>query len=333
MTNKELIIQQFKLLENQIKIDIDNLTDKNKKTIQMFRLKSISNVIKQLEQIKEINNIDDIKNLHLKGIGKGSLQRIEEILKTKKLSEIKITNNSYLPFIDELKQIFGIGRKKAYELFKYHNIKSINDLKEKYKNNQINLPSVIIKGLKYIDVIQLNIKRKYIDKINTILLETLTEINTDLLGLTCGSYRREKKTSNDIDFVLCNKNLKTQQNIDNHNINYLHTFISTLKNKNLIIESLTKDTVHTKYMGICKIDNIYCRIDIRYIPFNSYYYAILYFTGSKDLNTKMRYVAKSMNYTLNEYGLFDENKKLIVAKSEKHIFELLNLEYLSPKDR
>ena len=106
-----------------------------------------------------------------------------------------------------------------------------------------------------------------------------------------------------------------------------------LKQKTIIVESLTGDNVKTKYMGICKINNVLRRIDIRFIPYESYYPAILYFTGSKDTNTKMRQIALTMNYTLNEYGLFNEKNELIHVNSEQEIFEHLGMEYLSPDKR
>ena len=75
------------------------------------------------------------------------------------------------------------------------------------------------------------------------------------------------------------------------------------------------------------------RIDIRIIPLESYYSALLYFTGSKDFNKQMRLNAITMDYTLNEYGLYDENGKMFKVKSEKDIFDLLNMEYITPDKR
>ena len=69
-------------------------------------------------------------------------------------------------------------------------------------------------------------------------------------------------------------------------------------------------------MGIFKWKNSKPRrIDIRFIPYDSYYSAILYFTGPKDFNKNMRLNAIAQNYTLNEYGLYDENNKLIKVNS------------------
>ena len=87
-------------------------------------------------------------------------------------------------------------------------------------------------------------------------------------------------------------------------------------------------------MGIFKWNNSKPRrIDIRFIPTQSYYSAILYFTGSKDFNKNMRLIAISHNYTLNEYGLYDENKKIFKINSEKDIFDILGMEYITPDKR
>jgi DNA polymerase/3'-5' exonuclease PolX len=47
----------------------------------------------------------------------------------------------------------------------------------------------------------------------------------------------------------------------------------------------------------------------------------------------MRQIALDMGYVLNEYGLFDQNKKMFPVKSEKEIFEILGMEYVTPSKR
>ena len=187
----------------------------------MYRLKSIVKVIKQIEKyVGEIKSSNDLKNIE--GIGKNSLKRIDEILIKGKLSEIKITEESekYLKFINELEDIIGIGRKKAYELFKNHNIKSIAELKKKHDNGEIELPPNIIKGLMYVDKIKENIPRKDIEYLENILMDTALEIDTKLFGIVCGSYRRQKKTSNDIDIIIFHSDMKTKKDIENSKKNY-----------------------------------------------------------------------------------------------------------------
>jgi DNA polymerase/3'-5' exonuclease PolX len=332
--NKENIISQFKLLQKQIQFDIDFSTKEDEKRHNMFRLKAIAKVIKQLEKYKqEINSSSQLKNIE--GIGKKSLSRIDEILKKGKLSEIKITKNTekYLKFIEDLEEVIGIGRKKAYELFKHYNIKSVAQLKEKYEKGEIELPGNIIKGLEYVDKIKDKIPHDDISELEEVLTDMTLEISPKLFGIVCGSYRRNKPTSNDIDFIIVHSDFRTKKDIENSKKNYLEIFITKLKEKNIIVDSLTSENVPTKYMGICNLKGILRRIDIRFMPFNSYYTAILYFTGSKDTNTKMRQIALSMDYTLNEYGLYDENDKEIPIASEKEVFDILGMEYLTPEQR
>ena len=87
-------------------------------------------------------------------------------------------------------------------------------------------------------------------------------------------------------------------------------------------------------MGFCKYKkNPIRRIDIRYVPYKNYNYALLYFTGSKDFNKKIIKIAKSKGYKLSEYGLFDSDNNIIKVKNERDIFRKLSLEYLSPRLR
>ena len=325
----EQIINQFKLLIKQIKFDIDFSTGKTQ-LINMYRLRSILAVLKVLEKYPtKIKSSKELSNI--KGIGKKSLARIDEILKVGKLSEIKISEDidKYLNIISELEDVFGIGRKKAYELFKKHDIKSIDDLKKKYDNKEIELPDNIAKGLKYVGQIKEKIPREEIDKLQNILVSATLEIDPQLFGVVCGSYRRESVVSNDVDFIIVYTG-KT-----NNNTNYIKIFVNLLKNKKIIIDSLTSEDVPTKYMGIYKLNDStpLRRIDIRYVSYESFYSAILYFTGSKDFNRKMRQIALDMGYVLNEYGLFDQNKKMFSVKSEKDIFEILGMEYVTPNRR
>lgn len=332
--SNKLLIDQFSLLVDQIKLDID-FSGGREQLKNMYRLSAIQKVLKILKKFPD--KIKSSKQLvGIKDLGKKSLARVDEILKTGKLSEIKISKDSlkHLKIVSELEDVFGIGRKTAYDLFKTYQIQSLEDLQKKYSKGEIELPENIVKGLKYVGKIKENIPRENITKLSEILQDTVVEISPYLFGVTCGSYRRENPTSNDIDFILVHTDLHTEKDIKKSSINYLHEFIKLLKKKGVLIESLTSDFVPTKYMGICKLENgDLCRIDIRFIPYECFYPAILYFTGSKDLNTKMRQVAIDLGYTLNEYGLFNEKGKMFKVNSEKDIFDLLGMEYLSPNER
>jgi DNA polymerase/3'-5' exonuclease PolX len=92
-------------------------------------------------------------------------------------------------------------------------------------------------------------------------------------------------------------------------------------------------------MGFCKYNKKNYRIDIRLVPLESYFTALVYFTGSYQLNTMMRLSAKKLGYKLNEYGLFKINKQSgliseqIDITSEIELFNILGIDYLEPEQR
>ena len=333
--DKDKILNEFKKLQQQIIFDIDNTTGIIKLKNQ-YRLKSITLSIKVIENYNKLKiTLKDLPDLlKIKGIGEGTIRRIKEILDTGKLSEIKITESDkhYLKMIEELEEIYGIGRITAYKLFKEHRITSIEELLDKINKKEIKLSENIMKGIKYVGKLDTKIPRHDIDEINEFLLDIMFKIDIRLFGTTCGSYRRQKEISGDVDFIIIHHDYKTEK--DKIEVNYLDVVVNKLIEKEFIIDSLTKTDVKTKYMGIFKWKNSkQRRIDIRIFPLESYYSAILYFTGSKDFNRQMRLNAIAHDYTLNEYGLFDENKKMLKVNSEKDIFDLLGMEYITPDKR
>jgi DNA polymerase/3'-5' exonuclease PolX len=335
MTLNSKIINEFKRLLKQIQFDIDNTIDNKEKIKNTFRLKNIKNALliitKYPEKIKDGNDLKEIK-----GIGKGTIDRINEILKKGKLSEIKKEQieNKYLEYLEELETVHGIGRKLAIELYKIYNIKSVKELKSKWKKKEIKLSNVVELGLKYYDKIKNKIPRSEIDNVNILLKSIAKSIDKKLDIIICGSYRRGLPFSNDIDVLLVHPEYNNKSKL----VNYMTIFIDKLIEYKLILDSLTRHDVSGKYMGYFQLDKKHDvrRIDIRYIPYESLYYAIMYFTGSKDFNTKIRLLAINSGYTLNEYGLYKgtgKNKKLLKANSEEDIFKHLGLEYIKPELR
>lgn len=335
------IIEQLDMLIDQIKFDLDN-SSKKEFQINFYKLRQMKNIVNIIKNYdKEIKQGEDLKDI--KGIGKGTINRINEILEKGRLSEIRVSkeHKKYLDQIEELEQIIGIGRKKAYELVTKYGIKSIKDLKDKLEKKEIELNDIIRMGLKYYGVYREGIPRKEIDKINKLIQEEVKKVDKKLDAIICGSYRRKKEISNDIDILLTHENIKTKLDFKSKE-NYLLKFVKQLKNVGFLVDDLTFEDYESKYMGFCKLKsdnkNQYYvrRIDIRYMPYNSYYTALLYFTGSRDFNTKLRNLAKELGFKLNEYGLFkiDDKKKIkIKISSEKDIFDKLGMEYLPPEKR
>lgn len=285
-------------------------------------------IIKNLDfQITNTNQITNIK-----GIGKSTCDKINEILNTGTLSQLNSLVNS--KDILDLQKITGIGPVKAKSLIKdkitlpillninlEHPSSKDSELLNKLTHHQL-------LGLKYFNDLENRIPYIEINDIELYLKKLIQQHFPNLNLIICGSYRRKKPNSGDIDILLYNKN----------NINNLTELLKLLISKKFLTDHLTDINNKTKYMGFCKYKILNRRIDIRFISYNSIASALLYFTGSGEFNKNMRKFALSKGYTINEYGIYklktDGTKGLkIKTECEKDIFNILNLEYVEPEYR
>jgi DNA polymerase (family 10) len=75
--------------------------------------------------------------------------------------------------------------------------------------------------------------------------------------------------------------------------------------------------------------------DLRVVPPESYGAALLYFTGSKAHNVKLRDWAIEKELKLNEYGVFrtDEDEERVAGETEEDVYALFDLPYIVPELR
>ena len=306
--NSKIISEFNKLISNLLYEKPPNYSFK----INSFR--KFIDIVKSLDF--EIKNIEQIKNI--KGIGKGTLDRIKEILDNGNLEENKTKNDCSQNEFNKLQSITGIGPSKAKQLVE-NNI-TFDDLINNKNNILDNLTHHQKLGLKYYYDVLKPIEHETIIKVENYLNKFKFKFNI------CGSYRRKKNTSGDID-VLIQKEDKSLQEI-----------VDILTKKKFLVDHLT-ESGSTKYMGLCRIKNYHCmRIDIRLISKKSYPFALLYFTGSKKTNTFMRNQAIKLGFKLNEYSLINtdtsnNSDSNIYLNSEEEIFKFLKLDYNKPQNR
>ena len=323
--------------------------EENKKSLN-FKIISFRKAINNIKEYKyQILSVEDLNSI--KGVGDGLKKRIEEILETGSLEELQemkqVSDNGQneeldINEIENLKRITGIGPSNATKLLKKNVTLSLllKEIEEiNYDLNRIDEKESLkllthhqLIGLKYFKDLEVKIPRNEIIELEKNIFKLKNELDQNILYQICGSYRREANFSGDIDVLISRTDLN-KDNIKNSNL--LIEFVKLLIANNLIVDNLTKFG-NTKYMGVCKLNeqSIARRIDIRCIPYESYIPAILYFTGNKNHNVKMRKIAIKNNYKLNEYGLFrKDNNEQIILKNEKEIYDLFNIEYIEPKLR
>jgi DNA polymerase/3'-5' exonuclease PolX len=244
-----------------------------------------------------------------KGIGPGLLKHIDTFLTE------KCVNND----LTDLLRITGIGPVKAKKLIDDgYSLQKLLD----YDLTSLTGTGVLthhqLLGVKHFHDLE---KRIPYSDIKTIEGYLKSRTKQDLV--ICGSYRRKKETSGDIDVLI-------------YNGDGIRSFLTTLVNDKFLVDHLTSiDKCTTKYMGMCRYGNTVRRIDIRYIPIEHLPSALLYFTGSGEFNKRMRKEALKCGYTINEYGIYkldtEGNKaEMVPVSCEEDIFKVIGMGYLEP---
>jgi DNA polymerase beta len=308
--------------------ELETLVKKETIEKQTFKVRAYQKVIKQLKSIEKVESWSDLENIS--GIGEKIREKIEEIFKTGKLrSAEKARTKHNLQIYDDLMKIHGVGATKAKQLVEEYKISSIEDLKNKLEENPDLLNNKQKIGLKYYNDINLKIPRKEMEQHESYLLTTLDNLDKDIQITIVGSYRRKVKESGDIDVLVTLRRKTTSE----ERCKLMCKIIEKLKDENYIKSSLALGD--KKYMGIVNLKRKRRarRMDILITSQEEYPFAVLYFTGSQELNIIMRKDAIEMGYRLNEYSLLDKKERPITLKSEEEIFNKLGYKFIPPENR
>jgi len=279
----------------------------------VFKKNAYKKAIKNLSGIK-INSITDIINI--KGIGVKIKEKIEYVIEHFEPETID----------ESLDKIYGIGPAKL-KVLKEKGINTFQKLKDALilDSKLLNAKQKI--GLQYYDDIEKRIPYVEIEEHDKYLHKIILENKKVECINIVGSYRRKKESSGDIDLLIKIKNKDAY-------IGILKEIVEKLKKDKYILEILAcKDK---KFMGIVKLKEsgiIARRLDMLITYPEEYACALLYFTGSKEHNIKIRNKALKMGYTLNEHRMEKikpDVKDIPYFNTEKDIFDFLEMEYIEP---
>jgi len=132
---------------------------------------------------------------------------------------------------------------------------------------------------------------------------------------TCGSLRRMQETIGDIDILASSE----------HPDAVMEAFLELELVGRTLARGDTKCSVIT-LRGL--------QVDLRVVPPDAWGAALIYFTGSKAHNIKIRQLALKQGLTLNEYGLFTvDEKKRVAAHTEEEVYRTLGMPWIPPPMR
>ena len=281
---------------------------------------SVEQLAREPEKLKE-----------LPGIGDRMVEHLAEILKTGDYALRKKLLKKYPATILDVLQLQSLGPKKAALLWKKFKAASVPDIEKLAKDGKLR----DVEG--FGEKSEQNIL-KAIETFNRstgrFLLQT-TELAAEALSAhirkagnavervtPAGSLRRGKETIGDLDLLVTLADGHTSQKevdeIAEHILKFPGIRQTLAHGENKVSFTMDQDL----------------QVDVRLLKKENFGAALLYFTGSKEHNVRLRGRANEMGWTLNEYEMATlKAGKHVAGRTEEEIYAKLKLDFVPPELR
>jgi DNA polymerase (family 10) len=284
------------------------------------------------EEIAETYKTGGRKALEaIPGVGISIAEKIEELLKTGHVKYLEGLERKTPVDLEKLSRLEGLGPKSIKMLYEKLDIRNIADLEAAANAGKIaKLEGFGAKKeeniLKSIGFAKSSGGRFVLGFEMAEILEIekrLSKFSETEKVIVAGSVRRWKETIGDVDILAVSKTPKP----------IMDFFIAMPEVVHVIAHGETKSSVKLR-SGI--------NVDLRVVEEKSYGAALNYFTGSKDHNVALRRIAIAKGWKLNEYGLFEGERrtkkgegdgKMIAGRTEEELYRKLGLDYIEPELR
>jgi DNA polymerase (family 10) len=260
------------------------------------------------------------------GIGKSSLAKIEEFVKTGEIQAHRDLLARIPASLLELLNIPGVGPKTVKAFYHDLHVRSLDDLKKALDDEQVEtLPGfgpkkaeAIRKGIEFVEKATGRIRLDQAMLAAGIVADFLKQLPGVDRVQPAGSLRRRAETVGDVDILVCGNATsgETAEQI-------LNTFAKAPFVERVLGAGGTKASI------LLRTQASPVQVDVRVVPPESFGAAAQYFTGSKAHNIRLREIAVKAGLKLNEYGLFKDEDR-IAGTTEDEIYAKLRLEYVPP---
>ena len=293
----------------------------------VFRINSYRRVARTIADLAvDINDVAARGELEtLPGVGKGSAEKIRQLLETGRLALREQLAQEVPESLLELRGIPGVGPKKIALFWRERNITSLDDLKAALEAGKL----AGLRGLGDKSIEQIRQGLEFLQRsagrirlgVALAIAEHVQAAVRAIQGVrrteAAGSLRRGRETIGDLD-LLC---------IADDPERTIERFTKLAGVVQVLGAGKTKGSVLFEYQPGGTV-----QIDLRVVPAESFGAAWQYFTGSKEHNVHLRELAVKRGWSLNEYGL-TENDRVIAAATEEDIYAALDLPWLPPELR
>jgi len=281
---------------------------------------SIEEIAKDLEKLTE-----------LPGVGDRMAEHIQEILKTGDYSLRQKLLKKFPASLLEVMTLQSLGPKKVAFLWSNFKAATVADVEKLASEGKLrDVPGFGEKTeqniLKAVETYKRATGRFRGDKVQAAATELVLYIDKFGKGIDsitpAGSLRRGRETVGDLDLLLIlAEGFTSQKKID-----AIAEYILKYPRIDQTLAHGGNKVSFTLESGL--------QVDVRLLERENFGAALLYFTGSKEHNVKLRGRANDLGFTLNEYCLATlKGEKRVAGATEAEIYAKLKLDFIPPELR
>ena len=268
----------------------------------------------------DLAHLDEAEIRAIPGVGDSTAEKISEYLASGRIEALEALRAKIPPGVREITQIPGVGPKTAVQLYREVGIKSVEELRKAVDEGK--LKGLAGLGEKTVENIRHGIEQLSRASGRT-LLNAALDLAEDLVAEIgavpgckkcdyAGSLRRMRETVGDIDILATATDSAP----------LMAALLGRPEVADVIGSGTTKTSIRTD-KGL--------QVDLRVVPPGDWGAALIYFTGSRAHNIKLRGRAVKEGLKLSEYGLFEvETGKKLASRTEKEVYKALGLPWIPP---
>lgn len=291
----------------------------------VFRIRAYRRAAQNLETLSE-----DVETLareerleEIPGIGADLAGKIAEYLKTGHVKDIDAACRRVPRGVVELLEVPGIGPKTAKQLYEREGVTSLAKLERLatagklrgLKGIQARTEQNIVRGIQLLRGGQARMPLGRALPLGRELVDALQDVRGVKTITLTGSLRRMKETVGDIDLLVTSTEPSA----------VIKAFTGLRQAAEVVERGTTKAAIRHRE-GI--------QVDLRVVEPESYGAALMYFTGSKQHNIRIREMGMKRGLKISEYGVFRENTgRRLAGVSEEEVYAAVGLPWIAPELR
>jgi DNA polymerase (family 10) len=314
-----------------------------------FRVRAYRNAVRTINELatpldRMVADEEDLTALP--GIGKELARHITELVTTGEMGVLAELRENVPSTLVQIMRLPGVGPKSARKLWDELGVETVDELKSAAEEGRVSelkgfgekKQALILSGIEQFHRHSARYRLDEADRFVAPLLEYLSDLDEAKKVEVAGSYRRRRETVGDIDILVLSSEPEP----------VMERFVSYPSVENVLAAGGTRGSVVLR-SGL--------QVDLRIVPAESYGAALVYFTGSKEHNIRLRQRALDRGFTVSEYGVFElletpepdttsaeaeadtedadrrRAGRQVAGRTEKEVYEAVELPYILPELR